>query len=257
VQTQLIAQPAPDETVAVLYRAHSLPLTRLAYVMVGDRGLAQDIVQEAFAGLRRPSARPSDTRQAICYLRASVLSSCRTVLRRSSAARALTLVDIGAGPMTVAACAETTALGGQERRALMSAMRRLPATRRETLVLGLWLDEPEAEIARLTRIRPGAVRPTAYRALAALAALGQGGGAVSTHHGAGAQFGLAARARAAVLATAGEIRAEDVPPAPAWPLAESPRPGALAALVASARAAFARAAFAQAAFARAGRRARG
>jgi DNA-directed RNA polymerase specialized sigma24 family protein len=253
VQTQLIAQPAPDETVAVLYRAHALPLTRLAYVMVGDRGLAEDIVQEAFAGLRRPSARPSDTRQAICYLRASVLSSCRTVLRRSSAARALTLVDIGAGPMTVAACAET-ALGGQERRALMSAMRRLPATRRETLVLGLWLDEPEAEIARLTRIRPGAVRPTAYRALAALS---QGGEAVSTDHGARAQFGLAARARAAVLATAGEIRAEDVPPAPAWPLAESPRPGALAALVASARAAFARAAFAQAAFARAGRRARG
>jgi RNA polymerase sigma factor (sigma-70 family) len=233
VQTQPIAQDAPDEAVAVLYRAHALPLTRLAYVMVGDRGLAEDIVQEAFAGLRRPSARLSDTRKAIGYLRASVLSSCRTVLRRSSAARALTLVDIGAGPATVVACAETAALGGAERRALMSAMRRLPATRRETLVLRLCLDEPEAEIARLTRIRPGAVRPTAYRALAAL---GQGGDAVRTDHAAGAQFGLVARARAAVLATAGEIRAADVPPAPAW--RASPRPGALAALVASARDAF-------------------
>jgi RNA polymerase sigma factor (sigma-70 family) len=239
VQTQPIAQAAPDEAVAVLYRAHALPLTRLAYVMVGDRGLAEDIVQEAFAGLRRPSARLSDTRKAICYLRASVLSSCRTVLRRSSAARALTLVDIGEGPMTVVACAETAALGGTERRALMSAMRRLPATRRETLMLGLFLGEPETEIARLTRIRPGAVRPTTYRALAAL---GQGTDAVHTDHGASAQFGLAARARAAVLATAGEIRAEDVPPAPAWPPADSPRPGALAALVASARAAFANAA---------------
>jgi DNA-directed RNA polymerase specialized sigma24 family protein len=232
VQTQPIAQDAPDEAVAVLYRAHALPLTRLAYVMVGDRGLAEDIVQEAFAGLRRPSARLSDTRKAICYLRASVLSSCRTVLRRSSAARALTLVDIGAGPATVVACAETAALGGAELRALMSAMRRLPATRRETLVLGLCLDEPEAEIARLTRIRPGAVRPTTYRALAAL---GQDGDAVRTDHAAGAQFGLVARARAAVRATAGEIRAEDVPPAPAWRAAESPRQGALAALVASAR----------------------
>ena len=109
VQTEPIAQDAPDEAVAVLYRAHALPLTRLAYVMVGDRGLAEDIVQEAFAGLRRPSARLSDTRKAIGYLRASVLSSCRTVLRRSSAARALTLVDIGAGPLTVVACAETAA----------------------------------------------------------------------------------------------------------------------------------------------------
>jgi RNA polymerase sigma factor (sigma-70 family) len=232
VQTQPIAQDAPDEAVAVLYRAHALPLTRLAYVMVGDRGLAEDIVQEAFAGLRRPSARLADTRKAIGYLRASVLSSCRTVLRRSSAARALTLVDIGAGPATVVACAETVVLGGAERRALMSAMRRLPAARRETLVLRLCLDEPEAEIARLTRIRPGAVRPTAYRALAAL---GQGGDAVRTDHAAGPQFGLVARARAAVLATAGEIRAEDVPPAPAWRAAESPRQGALAALVASAR----------------------
>ena len=216
----------------MLYRAHALPLTRLAYVMVGDRGLAEDIVQEAFAGLRRPSARLSDTRMAIRYLRASVLSSCRTVLRRSSAARALMLVDIGEGPMTAVACAETAALGGTERRALMSAMRRLPATRRETLVLGLCLDEPEAEIARLTRIRPGAVRPTTYRALAAL---GQDGDAVRTDHAAGAQFGLVARARAAVRATAGEIRAEDVPPTPAWRAAESPRQGALAALVASAR----------------------
>jgi hypothetical protein len=82
---------------------------------------------------------------------------------------------------------------------------------------------------------------------------------VSTGRGAGAQFGLAARARAAVLATADEIRAEDVPPAPALAPAESPRPGALAA---SARAVFAKAVlakavFAKAVFAKAGRRARG
>jgi hypothetical protein len=61
-------------------------------------------------------------------------------------------------------------------------------------------------------------------------------------HGAGAQFGLAARARAAVLATAGEIRAEDVPPAPAWPPDAAPRLGVLAALMASAGAVFAKAA---------------
>jgi hypothetical protein len=72
---------------------------------------------------------------------------------------------------------------------------------------------------------------------------------VSADHGAGAQFGLAARARAAVLATADEIRAEDVPPAPARAPAESMRPAALAAR--------ARAVFAKAVFAKAGRRARG
>ena len=75
---------------------------------------------------------------------------------------------------------------------------------------------------------------------------------MSTGHGAGAQFGLAARAQAAVLATADEIRAEDVPPAPAWAPGESPRLGALAALVAGIRAVLAKAVSAKA-----GRRARG
>ena len=171
MQTQPIAQDTADDAVTVLYRAHALRLTRLAYVMLGDRGLAEDIVREAFAGLRRRSVRRSDTAQAVFYLRTSVLSNCRTVLRRSSAARALTLVDIGEGPMSVVAAAETAALGTAERRTLMSAIRRLPARQREALVLRFCLDEPEAEIARLMRIRPGTVRSTTSRALAALGRL--------------------------------------------------------------------------------------
>jgi RNA polymerase sigma factor (sigma-70 family) len=171
VRTQPIAQGTADEAVAVLYRAQALRLTRLAYVMLGDRGLAEDIVREAFAGLRRRRRRLSDPAKAVFYLRSSVLSDCRTVLRRSSAARALTLVDIGEGPLSAAASAEAPALSAQERRALMSAIRRLPARQREALVLRFCLDEPEAEIARLMRIRPGAVRSTTYRALAALGRL--------------------------------------------------------------------------------------
>ncbi|MGH3207783.1 MAG: sigma factor-like helix-turn-helix DNA-binding protein, partial [Trebonia sp.] len=238
MQTQSIAHGAADEAVAVLYRAHALRLTRLAYVMLGDRGLAEDIVQEAFAGPRRRRV-PADTSKAVSYLRTSVLGSCGTVLRRLSAARALTLVDIGEGPVSVVAGAQAAALGGAEQRALMSAIRRLPARQREALVLPFCLDEHEAEIARLMRIRPGAVRPTAYRALAALGRL-VASDAVHTDQGAGVQFGLAARARAAILATADEIRAEDVPAAPAWPSAEPARLGALAALGAFGGAVFGR-----------------
>jgi RNA polymerase sigma-70 factor (sigma-E family) len=171
VQTQPIAQDAADEAVTVLYRAHALRLTRLAYVMIGDRGLAEDIVQEAFAGLHRRWGRLSDTSKAVFYLRSSVLNGCRTVLRRSTAARALTLIDLGEVPMSVVASAEATALSAEERRALMSAIRRLPARQREALVLRFYLDEPEAEIARLMGIRPGTVRSTTYRALAALGRL--------------------------------------------------------------------------------------
>ena len=171
MQTQPIAQDAADEAVTVLYRAHALRLTRLAYVMIGDRGLAEDIVQEAFAGLHRRWWRLSDTSKAVFYLRSSVLNGCRTVLRGSTAARALTLIDLGGEPMSVVASAETAALSAEERRALMSAIRRLPARQREALVLRFYLDEPEAEIARLMGIRPGTVRSTTYRALAALGRL--------------------------------------------------------------------------------------
>jgi RNA polymerase sigma factor (sigma-70 family) len=113
----------------------------------------------------------SDTSKAVFYLRSSVLNSCRTVLRRSTAARALTLIDLGGEPMSVVASAETAALSAEERRALMSAIRRLPARQREALVLRFYLDEPEAEIARLMGIRPGTVRSTTYRALTALGRL--------------------------------------------------------------------------------------
>jgi RNA polymerase sigma-70 factor (sigma-E family) len=172
VQTQPIAQDAADEAVTVLYRAHALRLTRLAYVMLGDRGLAEDIVQEAFAGLHRRWGRLSDPSKAVFYLRSSVLNGCRSVLRRAPAARALTLVDIGGdGPMSVVASAEAAALSAEERRALMSAIRRLPTRQREALVLRFYLDEPEAEIARLMGIRPGTVRSTTFRALAALGRL--------------------------------------------------------------------------------------
>jgi hypothetical protein len=86
VQTQPMAQDTADEAVTVLYRAHALRLTRLAYVMVGDRGLAEDIVQEAFAGLHRRWGRLSDPAKAVFYLRSSVLNGCRTVLRRAGSA---------------------------------------------------------------------------------------------------------------------------------------------------------------------------
>jgi RNA polymerase sigma factor (sigma-70 family) len=171
VRTQLIAQDAADDAVTVLYRAHALRLTQLAYVLLGDRGLAEDIMQEAFARLRRRRRRLSDSSKAVFYLRASVLSGCRAVLRRSAAIRGLTLVDIWAGPVSVVAAAETGVLGGEERHALVSAIRRLPARQRDALVLRFCLDEPETEIARLLRMRPGAVRSTTDRALATLGRL--------------------------------------------------------------------------------------
>lgn len=173
MQTQPIDRDyAVDDALTALYRAHALRLTRLAYVMLGDRGAAEDIVQEAFAGLHRRWSQLSDQSKAVFYLRSSVLNGCRDVLRRSLRSLTLTLVDgVPDMPRTATPSAESSALNSEERQAVMAAIRRLPDRQREVLVLRFYLDEPEAEIARLMGIRPGTVRSTTSRALAALGRL--------------------------------------------------------------------------------------
>ena len=174
MQVQSIAHEAAEGAYRALYRAHALALTRLAYLLLGDRGLAGDIVQEAFGELRRRPARLADSSGAVFYLRTRVLAGCRTVLRGSSAARALALVDPADGPPAPGMiCTSTASLGAAERRALLCAVRRLPARQREALVLRFYLGEPEAEVARLMGIRRGAVRSVTYRALVAVGRLAE------------------------------------------------------------------------------------
>ena len=67
-----------------LYQAHALGLVRLAFIMVGDAGCAEDVVQDAFFGLYRRWDSLADSSSALAYVRSSVLNGCRTVLRRRS-----------------------------------------------------------------------------------------------------------------------------------------------------------------------------
>jgi hypothetical protein len=43
-------RPGADEGVTALYAASAVGLIRLGFVMLGDRGAAEDVVQDAFAG---------------------------------------------------------------------------------------------------------------------------------------------------------------------------------------------------------------
>jgi RNA polymerase sigma-70 factor (sigma-E family) len=153
------------DTVTALYEAHALGLVRLAYVMLGNRASAEDVVQEAFCGLYRRWGQLADPGRALQYVRSSVLNGCRTVLRQRAPR------DIPAASGTSAASAEAAVLAMEEHREVMRALRRLPDRQREALVLRFYLDEPEAEIARAMSIRPSTVRSTTHRALGALGRL--------------------------------------------------------------------------------------
>jgi RNA polymerase sigma-70 factor (sigma-E family) len=151
-----------EAAVTDLFQAHSLGLIRLAYIMLGDRPAAEDVVQEAFCGLYRHWARLSDQAKALPYVRSAVLNGCRTALRRAPAR------DVQRGTEPWAASAEAAVVSGEERREVMRALRGLPDRQREVLVLRFYLDRSDAEIARDMGINPGTVRSTASRALTAL-----------------------------------------------------------------------------------------
>jgi RNA polymerase sigma-70 factor (sigma-E family) len=158
------ADPAqvPSREVTALYKAHALSLIRLAYVMLGDRPAAEDVVQEAFLGLYKRWNQLRDTASGPGYLRASVVNGCRMVLRSR------TRRDDRAASELPWESAEATALVDEEHRHLLLAIRALPPRQREALVLRYYLDLSEEETARSMGIRRGTVKSATSRALAAL-----------------------------------------------------------------------------------------
>lgn len=148
--------------VGALYQAQAVGLIRLAYLMLGDRAAAEDVVQDAFCGLYRHWNRLTDPAGALAYVRSSVLNGCRSALRRRARGREVTLYQPPAGS------AEAAVLSREERQEVMRAVRRLPDRQREALVLRFYLDLPDQEIARVMGIRPGTVRSAMHRALKAL-----------------------------------------------------------------------------------------
>jgi RNA polymerase sigma factor (sigma-70 family) len=137
---------AAEAAVAALYATHALGLTRLAQVMLGDRTAAEDVVQEAFAGLFRRWAFLNDTAKAPHYLRSAVLNGCRNVLR--SAVRPVPLAPASAEGADVAL------LAAEERQAVLAALRTLPDRQREALVL-LLRDRLHPAVTERSRVRRG------------------------------------------------------------------------------------------------------
>ena len=149
------------QAVTAIYQNHALGLTRLAFLMLGDRQMAEDVVQEAFCGLYRSWGRISDHASALGYVRASVVNGSRSALR--STRRVPRPLAVPA-----AASAEAAVLAGEERRETVAALRRLPSRQREVLVLRYFADLPEQETAVAMGVSLGTVKSTTSRALAAL-----------------------------------------------------------------------------------------
>jgi DNA-directed RNA polymerase specialized sigma24 family protein len=119
--------PGADTSVTALYQAHALGLIRFAYLMLGERQAAEDVVQEAFAGLYRRWAKLSDPGRALPYVRSSVLNGCRSQLRRHGrAAAGLTATGLADAVLPVVS-AESAVLSAEQRRSVLRAPATAPA----------------------------------------------------------------------------------------------------------------------------------
>jgi RNA polymerase sigma-70 factor (sigma-E family) len=149
-------------------------LVRLGYGLTGDRQLAEDLAQTAFARAYASWGRVRRADNPDAYLRRIVVNANSTRFRKVRVDEVLT----GAVPDLVAAADDADRRG--DRDALMTALMQLPYGQRAAVVLRYWLDLSEAETAAVLGCSVGNVKSQASRALAKLrstVALVEGGAA--------------------------------------------------------------------------------
>lgn len=158
-----------DDALTALYAAQWTPMVRLAYLLVRDQGVAEDVVADALVAIHRRWDHLQDPDSAVAYLRRSVVNGSRSVLRHRTVEHNKLAVQAAADSRAaVTPSAETLALGELGNDAMLRALQRLPRRQREVLVLRYYLDLSEAQIADALDIAPGSVKAHASRGLAAL-----------------------------------------------------------------------------------------
>jgi RNA polymerase sigma-70 factor (sigma-E family) len=161
-----------DETIAVLFEEHYRGLVRAVYLLLGDQGEAEEVVQEAFARLLVSWRRVREPEKVVGYLRVTALNLARGRLRKLEVRRRLAPklvpVDDHAAP------AEALAIVDADRQSVAAALAQLPPRQRECLVLRYYLGLSEAEIAAAMGVAKGSVKAHASRGLATLAGLLEG-----------------------------------------------------------------------------------
>jgi RNA polymerase sigma-70 factor (sigma-E family) len=149
---------------AELYERHAPATGRLAYLLTGDRVLAEDLVQEAFVRLvgRFRHLRVPDAFEA--YLRRTIVNLHTSQLRRRRVERAYLEREGRREPSTPDPDMEA-------REELWRAVLALPPRQRAAIVLRFYEDLSERETADALGCSPSAAKSLVARAMQTLRAL--------------------------------------------------------------------------------------
>lgn len=155
-----LSDRALNRSFAALYERYADEAVGLAYLLTGDRRLAEDLMQDAFVRIARRLVHIRDPDASWSYLRRSVVNLANSHFRRRAIERLHLAVQAEPG--------EATQTDPSDRLALREAIVRLPVRQRTALVLRFYEDLPEREIAELMRCRTGTVKQLVFRAMQTL-----------------------------------------------------------------------------------------
>ena len=157
------AHPAPAGAARLreLYQLNARDGVRLAYLLTGDRELAEDIAQEAFvrvAGKWQDLRKPDAFR---AYLRRAIVNLSRSHFRRQRIARRY--LERNAADVRPATLPDL-----ERREVLRAALQSLPHRQRAALVLRYYEDLSEQQTADVMGCSVGAVKSLVVRGTSAL-----------------------------------------------------------------------------------------
>ncbi|HWZ33528.1 MAG TPA: RNA polymerase sigma factor [Bryobacteraceae bacterium] len=155
------ARRGRETAFAQLFDEHHLPLFRFAYRLTGSTADAEDIVQECFLELLRPTCSYDPARTPVrTYLFGIVRNQW---LKRRRKVEPTASVEVGRQESL-----DTDLLRAETSDLVARAVMQLPDTQREVLILAHYEQMPLAEIARVMEIEVTAVKSRLQRARASL-----------------------------------------------------------------------------------------
>jgi RNA polymerase sigma-70 factor (sigma-E family) len=143
-----------------LFESHYDAMCRLAFVILGDSWLAEEIVMEALLRTYSGWGRIREPERADIYLRRAVVNLCRSRIRRAILERRAPVVESH----------ERSAVDDfVERDEVLTAVRALPERQRACVVLRYYEDLGERQIAEILDCSIGTVKSQLHKARASLA----------------------------------------------------------------------------------------
>ena len=157
VELSLSLESQRAERLAELYAVHAPRAGRVAYLLVGNRDLAEDLVQEAFVRIASRLFSIKSSQAFGAYLNQTVLNLARGHIRKLARDRSL-LQRLGGQPRRDESMPDVGA-----RDEVLRALQTLPYRQRAAIVFRYYLDLSERQTADLLGCAVGTVKSLVSR----------------------------------------------------------------------------------------------